>query len=90
MAVFLSMGLYAADRFALIIGNSEYNELGSLKNPTNDAVDMASVLEQLGFDVILVLDGDLVQMESALIEYGRKLSSSEDAKGIFTTPATGS
>jgi hypothetical protein len=83
MAVLLTAGLFAQDRFALIIGNSDYIELGSLENPVNDATDMASVLGQLGYDVSLVLNGDLVQMETALINYGRKLSTSREAKGIF-------
>ena len=38
-------------RTALVIGNSSYNA-GSLRNPVNDADDMASALKRLGFDVI--------------------------------------
>jgi hypothetical protein len=37
---------------ALVIGNSSYNT-SSLRNPVNDANDMASALKRLGFEVIL-------------------------------------
>ena len=39
-------------RTALVIGNSSY-EGGPLRNPANDANDMAAKLTSLGFDVIL-------------------------------------
>jgi hypothetical protein len=44
------------DRVALVIGNSAYQHVGSLKNPKNDAEDMACVLEKLNFKVEKYLD----------------------------------
>src|SRR5438874_4914650 len=38
-------------RIALIIGNGAYTNAPPLKNPPNDARDMAATLRQLGFDV---------------------------------------
>jgi hypothetical protein len=38
-------------RTALVIGNGRY-EAGPLRNPTNDAADMADALRRLGFEVI--------------------------------------
>jgi hypothetical protein len=38
-------------RFALVIGNSDYGELGKLKNPVNDANDMAATLKRLGLSL---------------------------------------
>ena len=35
------VSLSAQSRFALVIGNSNYADLGSLRNPVNDATDMA-------------------------------------------------
>ena len=37
-------------RLALVIGNGSYEE-APLKNPINDAADMASVLKRVGFEV---------------------------------------
>jgi Caspase domain len=59
-------------RTALVIGNSEY-EVGSLRNPANDAQDMAGTLVKLGFDVTLKLNADQAQMEHAISEFGRQL-----------------
>ncbi|MFD1343697.1 caspase family protein [Litorisediminicola beolgyonensis] len=41
----------AQDRVALVIGNSDYASVGSLKNPQNDALDISVALEGLGFKV---------------------------------------
>ena len=41
----------AATRTALVIGNSDY-ESAPLRNPVNDARDMAKALRALNFDVI--------------------------------------
>lgn len=59
-------------RTALVIGNSAY-ENGSLKNPVNDATDMASTLKGLGFEVILRKNVDLQGMEESLEELGNRL-----------------
>ena len=40
------------ERLALVIGNSAYQK-APLKNPLNDAEDMAATLRNLGFKVIL-------------------------------------
>ncbi len=59
-------------RTALVIGNSQY-EVGSLKNPANDAQDMGDALLKLGFDVTLELNAGQKQMEQAISEFGRQL-----------------
>ncbi len=43
-------------RIALIIGNSDYEQITPLDNPGNDATDMRVALEGLGFEVFLGLD----------------------------------
>ena len=48
-----------SNRYALVIGNANYDDLGRLKNPVNDATDMASALRSLGFNVDLLLDAEL-------------------------------
>ena len=46
----------ASERVALVIGNADYETLGSLSNPRNDAEDMAAALEALDFKVFTGLD----------------------------------
>ena len=42
----------AARRVALVIGNGAYQNIRKLKNPANDAADMAAALQELGFELI--------------------------------------
>src|SRR5262249_33428927 len=51
-------------RRALVIGNAAYpNNL--LRNPINDATDMADILRRFGFEVALLRDADKPTMERA-------------------------
>src|SRR4051812_32007337 len=45
-------------RVAMVVGNSAYASAASLRNPRNDASDMAETLKKLGFEVELGLDLD--------------------------------
>ena len=57
----------ALGRMALVIGNAAYSEdIGALKNPGNDATDMAATLRQLGFAVTLVQDATHQRMAEAI------------------------
>jgi hypothetical protein len=63
-----------ASRYALIIGNSEYEQSSVLENPKNDAQDMAEVARQTGFQLYgdePLLDATYEQMERAIIEFTR-------------------
>ncbi len=40
-------------RVALVIGNGEYSDEARLSNPVNDARDVASALQRIGFDKVL-------------------------------------
>src|SRR5215813_7779251 len=51
VAVFGAMPASAEKRVALIIGNSAYQQAGTLANPVNDAKEMATALKDLGFVV---------------------------------------
>mgnify|MGYP000870333105 FL=1 len=46
------------DRIALVIGNSDYSNVGKLNNPKNDADDIASILNKLNFDVTKIMDAE--------------------------------
>jgi len=39
-------------KYALVIGNSDYENVGKLKNPTNDSIDIKNALESIGFNVV--------------------------------------
>lgn len=63
-------------RLALVIGNGKYKSR-PLRNPENDADDVAAVLKELGFEVISIRNADAVQMRKGFDEYLKKLRTSE-------------
>ena len=67
-------------KVALVIGNSAY-PTAPLKNPVNDATDMAAALKRLGFEVTLLRDATMQQMEGAVREFGLKLR--QGGLGLF-------
>jgi antitoxin component of RelBE/YafQ-DinJ toxin-antitoxin module len=73
----------APQKYALVIGNGAYTSITKLNNPVNDANDMAAALEELGFTVDKVVDGSLEQMESAVLQLKKKLSSSRNTYGFL-------
>ncbi|MCE7992335.1 MAG: caspase family protein [Roseivirga sp.] len=56
-------------RKALVIGCSEYEHVGKLRNPINDAVRMAQKLECLGFEVILKKNPQLKDLKSSFLSF---------------------
>ncbi len=69
----------AADRVALVIGNGNYANANKLKNPPNDAEDLAAALRKIGFDVVEGRDLDRRNMEEKLKLFARKLDSAKIA-----------
>jgi len=55
-------------RRALIIGNAAY-PTAPLRNPINDATDMADTLRRFGFEVTLLRDADKPTMERAVEDF---------------------
>lgn len=55
-AAFTAAPAVAQKRVALVIGNGGYQHTAHLKNPINDANDMAAALQRLGFDVLRGID----------------------------------
>jgi hypothetical protein len=68
-------------RYALVVGNSDY-KASPLKNPVNDAKDMASKLEEYGFEVKKLFDASLREMETEITQFGKKLYG-ENTVGLF-------
>ena len=77
LAGFLMIGSAFAQqkeqRVALVIGNSAYKQ-GPLRNPVNDARDMAARLRSLGFTVIERSNLGIKQIGSTLREFRAKLT----------------
>jgi uncharacterized caspase-like protein/tetratricopeptide (TPR) repeat protein len=90
-----AVGNMAAERkIALVIGNANYEaRIGKLENTLNDAADMKSALQLLGFEVISCrdkadqiipcVDLDKRAMERAIRDFGQKLTEKQDAVGLF-------
>jgi uncharacterized caspase-like protein len=60
-------------RLALVMGNSEYGNTLTLKNPEHDANLIEGTLKTLGFEVIKRLNAKKVEMEQAIREFSEKL-----------------
>jgi hypothetical protein len=60
-------------RVALVIGNAAYQYTAPLHNPVNDAHDIALVLKDLQFQVILKTDATLETMAEAIFQFGERL-----------------
>jgi len=54
---------------ALVIGQSDYASLPKLANPPNDARAIDQLLDQLGFDVTRVLDGDGAKLKQKISRF---------------------
>lgn len=59
-------------RLALVIGNSNYMELGQLANAQRDAADVSTTLQDLGFDVIESYETTYNDMRAALQQFRNK------------------
>lgn len=84
--ILLMLGVpsFAAERVALVIGNSAYKKMPALNNPKNDAVLMASTLRNLGFDVMTSIDADRTGISRAIRRFGKTLrAGGKDTVGLF-------
>ncbi len=70
----------APARHALVIGNGGYAQM-PLRNPVNDAEDMAAALREVGFEVTLKIDADQRTMEESIRAFSQRLR--EDTVGLF-------
>lgn len=72
----------AEGKHALIIGNGNYRNAPVLKNPVNDATDIAKVLRRLKFDVRLVTDASIKDIEKAVENFISRISTDQGI-GLF-------
>ncbi|MGE0611916.1 MAG: caspase family protein, partial [Hyphomicrobiales bacterium] len=67
----------AEKRLALVLGNADYRNAAPLKNPRNDASDVALKLRELGFHVIQGLDLDRGRMEEHIRLFANELATAD-------------
>lgn len=79
-AVVLPLQAQAQERrVALIIGNSDYQQVTPLDNPGNDATDLHVALEGLGFEVLLGLDLTSAEMSELANKFVAGLDTADVA-----------
>jgi hypothetical protein len=69
---------FAAERYALLIGNGDYEDAEPLENPLNDVDLVGEVLERADFDVTRATDADHLGMLSALNNFTRAAEKAEN------------
>ena len=75
----VSVPAHSMQRVALVIGNSAYEHVPMLTNPVNDATDIGTAFERLGFDVTRIENVGQQKFRLALQEFGRAAAVSEVA-----------
>src|SRR5690606_12540074 len=70
-------------RYALVIGNADYDELADLAKSTADARDYASLFERKGYTVTLGLDLSNQDMRIAVAEFAAQLEPGDTAVFVF-------
>jgi uncharacterized caspase-like protein len=73
--------LVTEHRLALVIGNGDYPN-APLRNPVNDARDLAAALADSGFDVIRLENANLRQIRVAVRDFGDRLKQQRGV-GLF-------
>jgi hypothetical protein len=80
---FAPAAAFAQDRFALVIGNSQYKTVSPLNNPARDAVAVSALLKQAGFDVTAAQDLNKSDMSRALRSFTRSLADKPDGTVVL-------
>ncbi|MDR0585948.1 MAG: caspase family protein [Treponema sp.] len=83
IALFCVPSLFAANRYALVIGNNDYRSIPKLTNPVNDADAVAANLRELGYEVVLKTNLDIAAMDHEIDSFFTKLKGSEESEGFF-------
>jgi formylglycine-generating enzyme required for sulfatase activity len=68
-----------AQKVALVVGNSAYQNVARLPNPVNDAHLVANTLRGMGFDVVQTQDATRVGFSQALRSFREKADASDVA-----------
>jgi uncharacterized caspase-like protein len=79
ISLLCSLPAAAEKRVALVVGNSNYAQVGTLANPANDANDIASALKAAGFEVILGIDVDKREFDKKVRNFADILEDADAA-----------
>ncbi len=82
-ALLFAVPASAEKRVALVIGDSNYVNAGTLKNPANDARDIAARLGKLGFRVILGIDQTATEFTDRMAEFAAAADHADVALFYF-------
>ncbi len=77
-----STGLLAqgnGHKVALVLGNGAYTKIQALRNPANDASDMAAALVRMGFTVLSKTDLDRRAMRGLVDDFNKAIQGAEVA-----------
>jgi hypothetical protein len=83
LLVGLPATVHAQKRVALVIGNSAYQHTPALRNPKNDAADVAAVLKDLGFEVHQGIDLPKAAMERMIHGFAEALVGAQLATFFY-------
>ncbi|MDR0502389.1 MAG: caspase family protein [Treponema sp.] len=70
-------------KYALVIGNMDYQRIEKLKNTENDARDIGEALLELGYQVDIKINLDHYQMIDAVDAFAARLKSNKTSEGFF-------
>jgi uncharacterized caspase-like protein len=71
-------------KYALVIGNSNYRFLPKLVNPVNDALDMCSKLQKLGFETFCFENQRSKRaMKDSFIRFSQKIATAKGVALVF-------
>lgn len=87
MATIVALGIWLLSspaaalerRVALVIGNGAYEHTTPLRNPTNDAADVAAALKRLGFDVVVSTNATGAALAEVLSNFTKLLQGADVA-----------
>ncbi|MEI6702933.1 MAG: caspase family protein, partial [Deltaproteobacteria bacterium] len=69
---------------ALVIGNSAYRSVQALRNPANDAADMAAALSRMGFTVLSKTDLDRKAMRGLIDDFNKAIQGADIALFFYS------
>jgi len=81
----LSGALFAQQpsKYALVIGNAEYQRIEKLTNTINDARDIGTALKELGYQVEMKTNLTQYQFIDAVDAFAARLSGNQSSEGFF-------
>lgn len=76
--------LSGQNRVAMVIGNSNYRNTSTLKNPHNDATGIGSALRELGFDVVFGTDRTKQQLDEDIRQFSSRATGADVALFFYS------